>query len=123
MFGATMANIWKTGLTADARYSKFDSSFGSGTYRTFTLSRDLGERLRLDLQGGQQAFTSPLVKNNSGYFTNLLVETDLGSHYFVESTFTTQRGGSENYNQWTSTFGFRFDNRSRERMAAHASKP
>ena len=41
LFGATMSNIWKTGLTADARYSRFDSSFAAGTYSTVTLSRDM----------------------------------------------------------------------------------
>ena len=34
MYGASMSRIWKTELTIDARYSKFDSSFASGVYRT-----------------------------------------------------------------------------------------
>jgi hypothetical protein len=124
MYGASMSRIWKTELTVDARYSKFDSSFASGTYRTVTVSRDLGDRFRLNLQGGKQSFTSSFSKDSGEYFVNFLVETTLGSRYFLESSYTTQRGGLDQYNQFTTTFGIRFDNRSRERMAAgHAQKP
>jgi len=118
-----MARIWKTELTIDARYSKFDSSFASGVYRTLTISRDLGDRFRLNLQGGKQSFASSISKDSGDYFANLLVETNLGSRYFLESSYTTQRGGTQEYNQYTATFGYRFDNRSRERMAAHAHNP
>lgn len=123
MYGASIARIWKTDLTVDARYSKFDSSFASGTYRTLTISRDLGDRMRLSLQGGKQSFTSSVSKDTGDYFANLLVETNLGSRYFLESSYTTQRGGPDQYNQFTATFGYRFDNRSRERMAARAHTP
>lgn len=123
MYGASMARIWKTELTIDARYSKFDSSFASGTYRTVTISRDLGERFRLNLQGGKQSFVSSFSRDNGDYFANVLIDTSLGSRYFLESSFTTQRGGAQEYNQVTATFGYRFDNRSRERMAAHAQIP
>jgi hypothetical protein len=123
MYGASMARIWKTELTIDARYSKFDSSFASGVYRTLTISRDLGDRFRMSLQGGKQSFASSISKDSGDYFANLLVETNLGSRYFLESSYTTQRGGAQEYNQYTATFGYRFDNRSRERMAAHAHTP
>lgn len=123
MYGASLARIWKTGVTIDARYSKFDSAFASGTYRTLTVSRDLGDWFRLNLQGGKQSFTSPLVTDNGNYFANLSLDTNLGAHYFFESGFTTQRGGSQNYNQWTAIFGYRFDNRTpRTRTATHASR-
>jgi hypothetical protein len=118
MYGASMSGIWKTGITADARYAHFDSAFATGAYRTLSLSRDMNERWRLNLQGGRQLFSSPLSKDRGGYFTNLLTEADLGSRYFVDFSFTTQRGGAEQYNQWTGTIGIRFDNRSHERMAA-----
>jgi len=88
-----------------------------------TVSRDLGDRFRLSLQAGKQSFASSISKDNGDYFGNVLFETNLGSKYFLESSFTTQRGGADQYNQFTSTFGYRFDNRSRERTAAHAQKP
>jgi hypothetical protein len=123
MYGATMARIWKTEMTIDARYSKFNSSFASGIYRTVTISRDLGDRFRLNLQGGTQSFASSLSSDRGEYFANLLFDTNLGARYFLEGSYTTQRGGAQEYNQYTATFGYRFDNRSRERMAVHAPIP
>ncbi len=123
MFGATMSNIWKTGLEADARYSKFDSVFASGTYTTLTVSRDLLDNLRLNLQAGRYAYTSSVAANSGSNFANFLFDTNLGSRLFVESMFTAQRGGSLNYNQWTTTVGYRFNNRAATRRAAHANHP
>lgn len=114
-----MSNIWRTGLTVDVRYARFDSAFAAGTYRMASISRDLNDRFRLNLQGGRQDFGSALTKDRGGYFANLLLETDLGPRYFFESTFTMQRGGVEQYNQWSATIGIRFDNRARERAASH----
>ena len=123
LFGVTMSNIWKTGIMADVRYSKFDSAFAAGTYRSATVSRDIGERFRLNLQGGTYVYNSPLAANNSSFFVNLMSDTNLGARYFVENDFTTQRGGTQNYNQWTTTFGYRFDNRSKMRRGVHANQP
>ena len=120
MFGATMSNIWKTGLTADARYSKFDSSFASGTYSTVSLSRDLLDSLRVNLQVGRYSYISSVASNSNSNFANAIVESNLGSRFFVESMFTVQRGGTLNYNQWTTTVGYRFDNRKSKRNA-HAN--
>jgi hypothetical protein len=39
------------------------------------------------------------------------------------SGITTQRGGTEQYNQWTGTIGIRFDNRSPEGKASHGKLP
>jgi len=111
MFGASMGRIWKTGLTIDARYSKFDSSFASGTYKSLMLTRDLGERFRINVQGGRYSYNSSLASANNSDFVNVMFDTNLGSKMFVESAFTTQRGGSLNYNQWITTLGYRFDNR------------
>jgi hypothetical protein len=123
MFGASMTSIWKTRITADARYARFDSAFAAGTYRTLSLSRDVGDRWRVNLQGGRQTFGSPLSKDKGGYFVNLLTESDFGSRYFFDFGFNTQRGGTEQYNQWTGTIGIRFDNRSRERTSSHGNVP
>jgi len=30
MYGVTLGNIWRTGIRADARFTRFNSSFGSG---------------------------------------------------------------------------------------------
>ncbi len=125
MGGASMSRIWKTGLNVDGRYSKFDSAFATGSYRTITVSREINDSVRLNLQAGRQAFASPLSKDKGSYFGNFFVDANIGTRYFIESSYTTQRGGADEYNQWTSTFGIRFDNRARAKMAAQglASKP
>jgi len=122
-FGLTITNIWKTGLEADARYSKFDSAFATGKYTTLTISRDLLENLRLNLQAGRYAYTSPSAASSSSNFINAMFDTNLGSHLFVESMFTAQRGGSLNYNQFTNTVGLRFNNRAAKRRLADAPQP
>jgi hypothetical protein len=118
MYGTTVGHIWKTGLTVDAKYSKFDNSFSSGTYKAVMLSRDLGERFRLNVQGGRYSYNSPLASANNSNFVNVMFDTDLGAKMFLESAFTTQRGGSLNYNQWITTLGYRFDNK-----ASHKLRP
>jgi hypothetical protein len=124
LFGVTMANIWRTGLQADVRYSKFDSAFADGTYRTITLTRDLGERFTFNLQGGRYSYNSSLAVKSNSDFINLLGDLNLGAKFFLESAFTAQRGGSLNYNQWTTAFGYRFDNRSKlRRRAEHETHP
>lgn len=115
MFGATLTHLWKTGLQLDGRYSKFDSAFASGTYKSFMVTRDLGERFRLNVQGGRYAYSSSLATSNNSDFVNVMFDTNLGSRMFVESMFTGQRGGSLNYNQWINTIGYRFDNRAKNR--------
>jgi hypothetical protein len=123
MFGMSMANIWKTGLTADARYAQFDSSFASGTYTTITVSRDMLDNLRLNLQIGKYAYTSSVAANSISNFGNLLFDTNLGARLFLESMLTVQRGGSLNYNQWTTTLGYRFDNRARHARSENPNGP
>jgi hypothetical protein len=123
MFGATVSNIWRTGLEVDARYSKFDSVFASGTYTTLTVSRDVLERFRLNLQAGRYAYSSTAAANSGSDFGNLVLDTNLGSRLFVESMFTAQRGGSLNYNQWTNTVGLRFNNRASTRRMVDANHP
>jgi len=123
LFGVTVTNIWKTGLEADARYSRFDSAFASGTYTTATLSRDLLDSLRLNLQVGRYDYSSSVAASSNSKFANLMFDSNLGARFFVESMFTAQRGGNLNYNQWTTTLGYRFDNRAATRRAVNANHP
>jgi hypothetical protein len=115
LFGATMTNIWKTGLGVDARYSKFDSSFASGTYRTVSVMRDVGERFRLDFQAGRYAYNSSLAAASDSYFGNAMFDMNLGARLFLQTMFTAQRGGTFDYNQFTTVLGYRFDNRAATR--------
>jgi hypothetical protein len=111
MYGITFLKIPKVELRADAHYSRFNSSFGSGIYRTFSLSRNWGEGFRAELLGGDQAFTSSLAGNQSAKFLTTNLDTSLGALFFLQGGFTVYRGQLQNYNQWNLTLGYRFDNK------------
>ena len=114
-----MTNIWKTGIEADARYSKFNSAFASGTYQSFSITRNVSEKLRINAQVGKYDYSSSLATNSNSFFVNIMSDLNLGSRFFVENAFTTQRGGTQQYDQWTSIFGYRFDNRKSGRRFKH----
>jgi AMIN domain len=111
MFGITFGRLPWINMHADVRYSRFNSSFGSGSYEAFSLSKNLGEALQLQILAGQQNFTSSLTSANLSRFVNGTIETALGEHYFVQAGGTINRGNQMNYDQWLFTFGYRFDNR------------
>ncbi len=109
MYGLTLARLYRTGIRADLRYSKFDSSFGRGRYQSVMLSRQIGERFRLDVQGGQQDFTSSLTGINRSRWINTTIDWLIGRHYFVGSGFVLYRGGVQSYDQLYLNLGYRFD--------------
>ena len=111
MYGITFARLPKLGLRADVHYSKFTSSFGSGTYRAFSLSRSLGDRLHFEALGGDQSFTSSLAGNQSAKFFTGNIDTSIGALLFLQGGFTAYRGQLQNYNQLYVSFGYRFDNK------------
>ena len=109
-FGITFNRIPKLDLHLDAHYSKFSSAFGTGSYRAFSVSRNVSERLRLNILLGDQSFNSALSNIGSTKFINGTAETSFGAHYFLQGGFTANRGGMD-YNQWMFTMGYRFDSR------------
>jgi hypothetical protein len=111
MFGITFGRLPWINMHADVRYSRFSSSFGSGSYKAFSLSKNLGEALQLQILAGQQNFASSLTSANISRFVNGTIETALGEHYFIQAGGTINRGNQMNYDQWLFTFGYRFDNR------------
>jgi hypothetical protein len=111
IFGLTLARIGGTGLIADVRYSKFDSSFGRGNYKAFSLSRNQGHWWRWTMQGGHQNIVSGFTVNNRSLFLASTVDVNLGSHTFVQANYNFERGNQLNYNQWFLTTGYRFDAR------------
>lgn len=110
MYGATWERLPWFHLRADAHYSRFNSSFADGSYKAFSLSRNFGE-FRLELLAGTQNFTSTFSANNQSRFLTTNVEAPLGTHYFLQGAFTTNRGDVMNYDQWMFTLGYRFDSR------------
>ena len=110
MYGITFGRLPVVKLRADLHYSRFNSSFGDGHYESFSLSRQVNDRLRLEALIGQQNFGSTLTTANRSRFLTGTVETVLGPHYYLQGIFTTNRGDLS-YDQVMFSIGYRFDNR------------
>jgi hypothetical protein len=106
-YGISFGNIWKTGILADAHYSKFDSSFGSGKYTALSLSKSITDALRVQVYGGHQLFNTPLSNNTNSNFVNGVVDLNVGARYFLEGNFGWYHGTALSYTQWSSVFGYR----------------
>jgi len=112
MYGITFGRLPWIKVRADAHYAKFNSSFGNGSYESFSLSRQMSDRLRLEVLVGQQNFASALTTANRGRFFTGTVETTLGPHYYLQTNFTTNRGDMS-YDQIMLSVGYRFDTKRR----------
>jgi len=108
MYGVTLGEIWRTGIRADLRYSKFDSSFGRGSYRSVLFSRGFAESLRLDVQTGWQALRSQQTQQSNSWFVGTTLDWSPATHYFLESGFTIERGVLQDYNRFFVVMGYRF---------------
>lgn len=108
MFGLTFARIPRFPFRVDLRYSRFNSSFGSGDYRAVSLSRQVGDRLRFELQGGQQSLRSALSAQSGARYLNTYVDYLIGAHYILGAGWTLYRGGMQNYDQAFLNVGYRF---------------
>jgi len=113
-FGITLNHVPWLGIHADAHYSRFNSSFGNGSYRALSVSKNFREAFHLQMLLGDESFHSSLTTSNSSRFINTTAETSLGARYFFQGGFTVDRG-SMNYNQWMFTLGYRFDNRMKQK--------
>jgi len=110
MYGLTFGRLPFLKIRADAHYARFNSSFGTGNYESLTFSRQMNDRLRLELLLGQQKFASPLTNDNRARFLTGTIETTLGPHYYLQSSFTTNRGDLS-YDQMMFSAGYRFDSK------------
>lgn len=109
--GISLGNILRSGLRLDYRYSRFDSSFGRGTYQTLTADRQVGEGLRFEIQAGQQSVSSAFSDQSRARFINGNVDWYFGARYFMGIGATAYRGQMQHYNQYFINLGYRFDNR------------
>jgi len=107
-FGLTVGELFKTGMTLDMRYTKFNSSFGQGDYQFISLSRTLAERFHVQIEGGMQHLTSPFSSNSNSTFITSTVDWTIGPRYFLEGLFSWNMGTTMNYQQTNLTFGYRF---------------
>jgi hypothetical protein len=115
LVGASAADILHTGLRTDVKYSRFDSSFGNGIYKSLSIARDLGTALQLDGQIGQQDVNSSFTSRTRSRFFNGNLNWMVGSRLYLGVGAAIYRGSAQNYSQWFGTLGFRFDNRNAKR--------
>ena len=108
MYSAGWKRLPYVGLRIDGRYTRFSSSFGSGSYESISLIRELGDSLRLELMGGQQMFGGALTQQSRSRFLNGQVDWNLGPHYFLSAGWLSYRGAAQNYDQMFFTLGYRF---------------
>jgi hypothetical protein len=107
-YGLTLERIPLLELRADARMSRFDSSFGTGTYYTGSLVRTIADTIHLELQGGKQSFRSALTSDNGARWLTANIDVFLGRHYILGASGTQYRGEIQDYDQWFFSGGFRF---------------
>jgi hypothetical protein len=108
-FGITFEQLPRLKLRTDFHYSRFSSSFGDGTYKAFSVGRNLSDNLHLEVLLGDQNFSSSYTSNNQSKFLNANFDVNLGAHYFIQTGLTINRGNTQSYDQWFTTFGYRFD--------------
>ena len=92
----------------DLRYSHFTSSFGTGSYESVTLSRQLGDNLRFDVQGGLQSLNSPFTAQTRTKYGTATLDYLIKTHYILGIGWTTYHGGTQNYDQSFVSVGYRF---------------
>jgi hypothetical protein len=106
-FGLSLGRLWNTGVILDLHYSKFNSSFGSGKYDSFSLTKSITDTFRIQLYGGHQVFNTALSTNTNSNFVNGVVDWNVGPRYFLEGNFGWYHGTALSYTQWSSVFGYR----------------
>jgi hypothetical protein len=111
MYGVTLGHVPWTRVRADVHYSKFDSSFGAGKYTAMSLSRSLKDTFRWELLAGIQDYSTALASNNRSHFVTGTFEAPLGANFFLQSGYTWNRGGTQNYDQYLFSIGYRFDSK------------
>ncbi len=110
MYGITFSHLPLWALRADFHYAEFNSSFGSGKYKAFSLSRNLTDDLHAEIMAGQQSFSGLMTSSGRTWYVMNNLDLNVGPHYFVQGSFTTNRG-QMSYDQWMFTLGYRFDSK------------
>jgi hypothetical protein len=108
MYGLTLGRLPHFPFRADMRYSRFNSSFGSGAYESISLSRQIAEKLRIEVQGGQQNLHSLFTTQNRSRYITTSLDYLIDNHYILGFNWTAYRGAVQNYDQTFLNLGYRF---------------
>ena len=114
LYGITFGRLPWFGLRADLHYAKFNGSFGAGSYKSVSVSRNFTDNLHFEVLAGKQTFSSLMTNDSRSWFVTTNLETNLGPHYFIQGGYTVDRG-QMSYDQWMFTLGYRFDSKARHR--------
>src|SRR5882672_507516 len=115
LYGLSFVKVPWLGVNADVHYSKFASSFAAGTYRAVSVSRTFGDRVHINVLGGDQSVISALAGNQTARFLEATTDTSIGSRFFMQGGLTFYRGRLQNYDQLSFTLGYRFDSKGNHR--------
>ncbi len=115
MYGIGFDRLGRSGLRLDLHYSRFNSSFGAGSYEAVSLARNVTEKFQLQVLAGRQSFATLSAINESSKFVTSTLNADLGARFFLNGGATIQRGALQNYDQYFVGLGYRFDNRNRRK--------
>ncbi len=107
MGGLTLSRL-PIPVHVDLRYTRFNSSFGSGQYQSIMISRQLSERIHFDVEGGVQQLNSSFVSQSRTAYGTANLDYIIARHYILGFGWTLYRGGTQNYDQMFLNFGYRF---------------
>ncbi len=108
LYGFTLGHLPWVDVRADFRTSRFNSSFGSGSYDSISLTRQIADTLRFELQMGQQELHSPFTDQSRARFVNTTLDWLLGLHYVLGGGVVFYRGDIQAYDQFFFNLGYRF---------------
>lgn len=92
----------------DLRYSRFNSSFGNGTYESISIIRQFGEKVHFNVLIGYQTLVSTFTSQTNAKYGTANIDYLLGRHYILGAGWTLYRGGAQDYDQMFINFGYRF---------------
>jgi hypothetical protein len=105
--GGVTNRIPRVGLRGDIRYSRFDSAIGSGEYRSASLSKEISDRFRFEVQVGDQLLRSSLITPSRSRFGTATADWFIG-RFVLGGSGLRYRGGSQNYDQVLVHLDYRF---------------
>ena len=106
--GGLILNRLPIPFKVELRYSRFNSTFGRGSYDSITLTRQLGDKIRLDLTGGLQSLNSSFTSQTRTIYGTGNLDYLIGRHYILGAGWTLYRGGTQNYDESFIKVGYRF---------------
>lgn len=108
MYSAGWRQLPWIGGRIDARYTRFASPFGRGSYESVSYTREVREGMRVEVMGGQQFYAGAQSRSGRARFVDGRLDWDLGLRYFLTAGWLRYRGEIQNYDQLFVTLGYRF---------------